>query len=141
VSDNRQTFSCDVLVGLELEESFFHYEPRNLDWRRYWIDQHVPGLRRWSFPVFDNKKVELYVPKEPVRLDDTLLAGNGQSQGAALPKRPLKTPSLEARGSGREPKKTENGEAAGKKRARGARAVETPTRVAPLEEKVPEVFE
>jgi len=70
VSDNRQTFSCDVLVGLEVVEPFFHYEPRNLDWRRYWIDQHVPGLRRWSFPVIDNTKVELYVPKVPMRLPD-----------------------------------------------------------------------
>jgi hypothetical protein len=68
VSDNRQTFSCDLLVGLEVEEPFFHYEPRNLDWRRYWIDQHVPGLRRWSFPVIDNTKVELYTPKVAVRL-------------------------------------------------------------------------
>lgn len=70
VSNNRQTFSCDVLVGLAVQEPFFHYEPRNLDWRRYWIDQHVPGLRRWSFPVIDNTKVELYTPKVPVRLPD-----------------------------------------------------------------------
>lgn len=68
VSDNRQTFSCDLLVGLEVQEPFFHYEPRNLDWRRYWIDQHVPGLRRWSFPLIDNTKVEQYQPKVPVRL-------------------------------------------------------------------------
>ena len=34
VSDNRQTFSCDELVGLEVKEPFFHYEPRRLDWRR-----------------------------------------------------------------------------------------------------------
>jgi hypothetical protein len=69
VSDNRQTFACDELVGLTVVEPFFHYEPRRIDWRRYWIDQHVPGLRRWSFPIIENTKVELYRPKYPVRLD------------------------------------------------------------------------
>jgi hypothetical protein len=70
VSSNRQTFSCDELVALAVEEEFFHYEPRQLDWRRYWIDQHVPGLRRWSFPVIDGTKVEIYRPRFPVRLSD-----------------------------------------------------------------------
>jgi len=68
VSDNRQTFACDELVGLRAVESFFHYEPRNLDWRRYWIDQHMPGLRRWSFPIIESEKVEIYRPAHPVRL-------------------------------------------------------------------------
>jgi long-chain acyl-CoA synthetase len=70
VSDNRQTFACDELVALEVVESFFKFEPRRLDWRRYWIDQHVPGLRRWSFPLIENTKVETYTPKVPVRLID-----------------------------------------------------------------------
>jgi hypothetical protein len=68
VSDNRQTFACDRLVGIDVKESFFRYEPRKLDWRRYWIDQHVPGLRRWSFKVIENEKIELLTPKVPVRL-------------------------------------------------------------------------
>ncbi len=66
VYDNRQTFACDELVGLAVEEPFFHYEPRQIDWRRYWIDQHVPGLRRWSFPLIENGKVEIYRPQFPV---------------------------------------------------------------------------
>jgi long-chain acyl-CoA synthetase len=75
VTENRQTFACDLLVGVNVKEPFFHYEPRNLDWRRYWIDQHVPGLRRWSFPMLENTKVELYTPKVPVRLLDDVEAG------------------------------------------------------------------
>jgi len=70
-SSNRQTFSCDELVGLQTLEPFFHYEPKRLDWRRYWIDQHVPGLRRWSFPLIEGTKVEVYSPKHPVRLPET----------------------------------------------------------------------
>jgi len=70
VSDNRQTFACDELVGLKPEEPFFRYEPEKLDWRRYWIDQHVPGLRRWSFPIIESTKVELYLPKVRAKLLD-----------------------------------------------------------------------
>ncbi|HEY6877797.1 MAG TPA: SDR family oxidoreductase [Polyangiales bacterium] len=70
VSSNRQVFSCEELVGLSVVEPFFHYEPKQLDWRRYWIDQHVPGLRRWSFPVIDGTKVEQYKPAFPVRLPE-----------------------------------------------------------------------
>lgn len=70
ISENRQTFACDELVNLEVKEPFFHYEPRKLDWRKYWIEQHVPGLRRWSFPLIDNTKVETYTPKVPVRLTE-----------------------------------------------------------------------
>lgn len=70
VSDNRQTFSCEELVALEPKEAFFRYEPRRLDWRKYWINQHVPGLRRWSFPIIEQKKVENYLPKYPVRLPE-----------------------------------------------------------------------
>ncbi|MFT3922904.1 MAG: SDR family oxidoreductase [Myxococcales bacterium] len=70
VSDNRQTFCCEELVGIEVKEPFFHYEPKRLDWRRYWINQHVPGLRRWSFPLIENTKVENYVPKVPVVLPE-----------------------------------------------------------------------
>lgn len=88
VSDNRQTFSCDTLTGLEVEEPFFHYEPRRLDWRRYWIDQHVPGLRRWSFPLIENTKVEAYCPKHPVRLVEAVREDERDAKGRATsPKR------------------------------------------------------
>jgi hypothetical protein len=74
VSDNRQTFSCDELCGINADDAFFRYEPEKLDWRRYWIDQHVPGLRRWSFPIIEGEKVELYVPKFRVQLSEPAIA-------------------------------------------------------------------
>jgi hypothetical protein len=81
ISDNRQVFACDELVGLAVDEPFFHYEPRRLDWRRYWIDQHMPGLRRWSFKLIENQKVELYSPKVPVRLSDAPLERSARAGG------------------------------------------------------------
>ncbi len=68
VSTHMQRFSCEKLEGLNVEERFFRYAPRSLDWFSYWMDQHVPGLRRWSFPVIENTRVETYSPKVPVRL-------------------------------------------------------------------------
>lgn len=88
VSSNRQTFSCDELVGLLTLEPFFHYEPKRLDWRRYWIDQHVPGLRRWSFPLIEGTKVEVYSPKHPVRLPETPAP---KARGADVNKRRART--------------------------------------------------
>ena len=73
ISDNRQVFACDELVGLAVDDPFFHYEPKQLDWRRYWIDQHMPGLRRWSFKLIENEKIELYAPKVRVRLSEVPL--------------------------------------------------------------------
>jgi long-chain acyl-CoA synthetase len=87
-SSNRQTFSCEELVGLQTVESFFHYEPKRLDWRRYWIDQHVPGLRRWSFPLIEGTKVEVYIPKYPVRLPEPLAP---KARGADVNKRRART--------------------------------------------------
>jgi hypothetical protein len=88
VSSNRQTFSCDELVGLHTVEPFFHYEPKRLDWRRYWIDQHVPGLRRWSFPLIEGTKVEIYAPKYPVRLPESPAH---KARGADVNKRRART--------------------------------------------------
>ncbi len=70
VAEYKQRFVCDALMGLDVVEPFFRYEPKRLDWRVYWMEQHVPGLRRWSFPVIENTKVEMYSPKVPVRLID-----------------------------------------------------------------------
>lgn len=93
VSDNKQTFSCNELVGLEVKEAFFHYEPRRIDWRRYWINQHVPGLRRWSFPIIESKKVETYKPKFPVRFSAEAPADHATAKTETT-RRPVKAPEV-----------------------------------------------
>jgi len=92
VAEYKQRFSCDQLMALETVEPFFHYDPKRLDWRRYWMEQHVPGLRRWSFPVIENTKVEMYSPKVPVRLIDVPVA----KKSAAPLDRKRATPQSEA---------------------------------------------
>ena len=45
------------------EREAFAGDPASLDWRRYWIDVHVPGLRRWIYPRLEGKRP----PREPRR--------------------------------------------------------------------------
>jgi hypothetical protein len=41
------------------ERETFAYEPERFDWRRYWIDIHVPALRRWCYPLIEGRQPEL----------------------------------------------------------------------------------
>jgi hypothetical protein len=46
-------------------EPEFHCHPNSIDWRAYWIDIHVPGLRKWCFPLFENKTPRATRPATP----------------------------------------------------------------------------
>ncbi|MGQ0721918.1 MAG: SDR family oxidoreductase [Candidatus Eiseniibacteriota bacterium] len=39
------------------ERESFGYDVRSLDWYDYWIDVHIPGLRRWSYPLIEGRPV------------------------------------------------------------------------------------
>jgi long-chain acyl-CoA synthetase len=41
------------------ERESFGYDVRSLDWYDYWIDVHIPGLRRWSYPLIEGRPVQL----------------------------------------------------------------------------------
>ena len=49
-------------------EPELRFAPEQIDWRKYWIEVHVPGLRRWAFPLIEGKRPERYRPVHPVRL-------------------------------------------------------------------------
>lgn len=66
--DNRYVFVARNLLRHEVEEPEFRCDPRSIDWRYYWIDVHLPGLRKWCFPLFENKTPESYTPKHPFKL-------------------------------------------------------------------------
>jgi nucleoside-diphosphate-sugar epimerase len=44
------------------------FRPERVDWRKYWLDVHMPGLRRWAFPLIEGKRPERYRSEYPVRL-------------------------------------------------------------------------
>lgn len=49
-------------------EPEFDFRPEQLDWRSYWLDVHMPGLRRWAFPLIEGRRPERYRCEHPVRL-------------------------------------------------------------------------
>jgi long-chain acyl-CoA synthetase len=59
-------------------EQEFAFEPERIDWRRYWLDVHMPGLRRWAFPLIEGKRPERYRSEFPVRLSSPPTAASAE---------------------------------------------------------------
>lgn len=66
--ENYYVFESRALDATPALEPEFRFEPERLDWRTYWLDVHMPGLRRWAFPLIEGKKPERHRPAYPVRL-------------------------------------------------------------------------
>jgi long-chain acyl-CoA synthetase len=47
----------------EDEKAVFGYDPFAIDWWNYWINIHVPALRRWSYPLIEGRHPEI-TPRE-----------------------------------------------------------------------------
>jgi long-chain acyl-CoA synthetase len=63
-------FVSRALDAHPAQEPEFAYTLESLDWRKYWLDVHMPGLRRWAFPLIDGKRPERYRSEHPVRLSE-----------------------------------------------------------------------
>lgn len=78
---NEQVFECDnvqLLSALlpEEERQKFAYEPGIIDWWDYWINIHIPALRKWCYPLIEGHALET-PPRREFRLPD---ATDGPSQ-------------------------------------------------------------
>jgi len=40
------------------ERETFAYDPRAIDWWEYWINIHVPALRKWTYPLIEGRPLE-----------------------------------------------------------------------------------
>jgi thioester reductase-like protein len=40
------------------ERATFGYDTRSLDWWEYWINIHIPALRRWTYPLIEGRPLE-----------------------------------------------------------------------------------
>jgi thioester reductase-like protein len=56
VADNVEKLSY-ALVREERQQ--FGYNTRSLDWWTYWIDIHIPALRRWTYPLIEGRPLEV----------------------------------------------------------------------------------
>jgi len=45
------------------EREQFAYDTRSLDWWEYWINIHIPALRRWTYPLIEGRPLEARPPR------------------------------------------------------------------------------
>ena len=60
---NEQDFSADNVERLsyaltEEEKVAFGYNTRSIDWWDYWINIHIPALRKWTYPLIEGRPLE-----------------------------------------------------------------------------------
>jgi len=66
---NEHVFACENtrLLSAALladERAIFSFEPESIDWWDYWINIHVPALRRWCYPLMEGRPLESRVPRD-----------------------------------------------------------------------------
>ena len=89
---NDHVFECAntrmLSAALPLEESAaFDFAPEAIDWWDYWINVHIPALRRWCYPLMEGRPLESRAPRE---LDwPSAPARAALSNTAAAPSDPL----------------------------------------------------
>jgi long-chain acyl-CoA synthetase len=77
-ADNVEKLS-HALVEDEREE--FAYNARKLDWWDYWINVHIPALRRWTYPLIEGRPLEArparHLQVSGLRNGETVKTGTG----------------------------------------------------------------
>ncbi|MCB9701600.1 MAG: SDR family oxidoreductase [Myxococcales bacterium] len=70
IHDNTFVFRTDNLLSYDIVEPEHRWDPKDLDWRHYWINVHIPGLRKWCYPLFEGKTPESYKPRYKFSLSE-----------------------------------------------------------------------
>jgi thioester reductase-like protein len=66
---NDHVFECENTRMLSAalpadERELFDYKPEAIDWWDYWINVHIPALRRWCYPLMEGRPLEARAPRE-----------------------------------------------------------------------------
>ena len=82
---NEQVFEADNVLLLsaslpEDERAAFRYDPSSIDWWEYWINIHIPALRRWVYPLIEGR-----APESRRRDVSPQPGGNGTERRKASP--------------------------------------------------------
>ena len=106
IVDNNYVFRTDNTRALfgRLEgagKDLLTFAPADIDWYHYWLEVHLPGLKKWVFPRFDEAEIarprRVYTYKNLVELFEactkTMLAASrcGSSETAVKSATPTKT--------------------------------------------------
>ncbi len=83
---NEQVFEAQNVQLLSAalppeERAAFGYDPSSVDWWDYWINIHIPALRRWVYPLIEGRPGE----EHPHRSFSLQPGGNGAERGDAQP--------------------------------------------------------
>ena len=60
IAENIERLSHALLPE---ERDQFGYDTRSLDWWEYWINIHIPALRRWTYPLIEGRPLEARPPR------------------------------------------------------------------------------
>jgi long-chain acyl-CoA synthetase len=76
---NEHDFAADNVEKLshalvEDEQEEFGYKARLLDWWDYWINVHIPALRRWTYPLIEGRPLEVR-PARSLQNGETIKTG------------------------------------------------------------------
>jgi thioester reductase-like protein len=74
---NEHDFAADNVEKLSHalvpeERETFGYDTRSLDWWEYWIDIHIPALRRWTYPLIEGRPLEVRAARSLSAVNITL---------------------------------------------------------------------
>ncbi len=63
IHDNEHVFEAENVELLNEalpaeEREPFGYDPLLIDWWEYWINIHIPALRKWSYPLIEGRALE-----------------------------------------------------------------------------------
>lgn len=83
IHDYTHIFWTRSLFAYDIVEPEFRFSIDQIQWESYWKEVHMPGLRKWCFPVIEGKSVEKFQPQKPVSL--LIENGNGHVQRRRRP--------------------------------------------------------
>ncbi|HXW17511.1 MAG TPA: acyl-CoA reductase C-terminal domain-containing protein, partial [Candidatus Acidoferrales bacterium] len=63
------------------ERADFGYDARSLDWWDYWINVHIPALRKWCYPLIEGRAPEAQ-PRRSVPLEENPEGAAGATRAA-----------------------------------------------------------
>ena len=76
VADNIEKLSYALVPE---ERPIFAYNTCSLDWWEYWINIHIPALRRWTYPLIEGRPIAARPPRNfqfsPANNEDTVKTG------------------------------------------------------------------
>ena len=75
VAENVEKLSYALVAE---EKAQFGYDTRSIDWWDYWLNVHIPALRKWTYPLIEGRPLEAR-PAREFHLAASAANGNGET--------------------------------------------------------------